>query len=60
MLTAIGAALRFDVPEDTQSVELQQLLERANPEDIVDDVMGVQRGEALFEPLVEVVRGAQR
>ncbi|MEY9952038.1 mannitol-1-phosphate 5-dehydrogenase [Leifsonia sp. EB34] len=60
LLTAIGAALHFDVPEDTQSVELQQLLQRANPEDIVDEVMGVQRGEALFEPLVEVVRGARR
>ena len=59
LLAAIGAALRFDVPEDTQSVELQQLLQRADAEDIVDDVMGVQRGEALFEPLVEVVRGAQ-
>lgn len=60
LLAAIGAALRFDVPEDTQSAELQQLLQRANPEDIVDEVMGVERGEALFEPLVEVVRDATR
>ena len=28
-------------------------------EDIVDEVMGVQRGDELFEPLVEVVRAAQ-
>jgi mannitol-1-phosphate 5-dehydrogenase len=60
LLAAIGAALRFDVPEDTQSLELQQLLRRADPEDIVDDVMGVQRGEPLFEPLVRVVRAAER
>lgn len=60
LLAAVGAALRFDVPEDTQSVELQQLLRRASAEDIVDEVMGVQRGEALFSPLVEVVRGAER
>lgn len=60
LLAAVGAALRFDVPEDSQSFELQQLLQRATAEDIVDDVMGVQQGEELFEPLVEVVRAAQR
>ncbi len=60
LLAAVGAALRFDVPEDSQSFELQQLLQRATAAEIVDDVMGVQQGEELFEPLVEVVRAAQR
>lgn len=59
LLAAVGAALRFDVPEDSQSFELQQLLQRAAAEDIVDEVMGVQRGDELFPPLVEVVRAAQ-
>ncbi len=60
LLAAVGAALRFDVPEDTQSVELQQLLREAAPQDIVTEVMGVEPAEPLFAPLVEVVRGAQR
>jgi mannitol-1-phosphate 5-dehydrogenase len=60
LLAAVGAALRFDVPDDSQSVELQQLLRRAPAEDIVAEVMGVERGETLFEPLVEVVRAAER
>jgi mannitol-1-phosphate 5-dehydrogenase len=59
LLAAVGAALRFDVPEDSQSFELQQLLQRADAADIVDEVMGIQRGDELFEPLVEVVRAAQ-
>jgi mannitol-1-phosphate 5-dehydrogenase len=59
LLAAVGAALRFDVPEDTQSVELQRLLDEAEPELIVAEVMGVERGEILHDPLVEVVRAAQ-
>ena len=38
LLAAVGAALRFDVPEDTQSVELRHLLEEATPEDIVTEI----------------------
>lgn len=59
LLAAIGAALRFDVPEDTQSVELQHLLREASAEDIVTEVTGVTPGEALYAPLVEIVREAQ-
>lgn len=40
LLAAVGAALRFDVPEDTQSVELRRLLEEATPEDIVTEITG--------------------
>lgn len=59
LLAAIGAALRFDVPEDTQSVELQQLLREAGAEDIVREIAGVTDGEPLFTPLVATVRAVQ-
>ncbi len=59
LLAAIGAALRFDVPDDSQSVELQRILGDAEPEAIVAEVMGVAEGEPLFAPLVETVRAAQ-
>jgi mannitol-1-phosphate 5-dehydrogenase len=59
LLKAVGAALRFDVPEDTQSVELQRILQEGRPEAIVAEVMGVEPGRALHEPLVAVVREAQ-
>lgn len=60
LLAAIGAALRFDVPEDSQSVELQRLLDGAEASAIVEEVMGVESGSPLYEPLVEVVAAAQR
>ncbi|MGJ4845674.1 mannitol-1-phosphate 5-dehydrogenase [Leifsonia sp. Le1] len=59
LLTAVGAALRFDVPEDTQSVELQQLLREATAEDIVREITGITDDERLFAPLVATVRGVQ-
>jgi mannitol-1-phosphate 5-dehydrogenase len=59
LLNAVGAALRFDVPEDQQSVELQKLLREATAEDIVAEVAGVTPGEPLYAPLVETVRAAQ-
>jgi mannitol-1-phosphate 5-dehydrogenase len=59
LLTAVGAALRFDVPDDTQSVELQQLLREATAEEIVTEITGVAEGEPLFAPLVATVLAAQ-
>ena len=59
ILFAVSAALRFDAADDTQAIELQQLLDEASAEAIVTEVMGVEPGEALFEELVEVVRGVQ-
>lgn len=59
LIGAVGSALRFDVPEDSQSAELQQLLREATAESIVAEVMGVEPGETLYEPLVAVVRAAQ-
>jgi mannitol-1-phosphate 5-dehydrogenase len=59
LLAAVGAALRFDVRDDTQSVELQVLLREAAPEELVTEVMGVEPDEPLFAPLVSTVRAAQ-
>ncbi|GAB3582863.1 mannitol-1-phosphate 5-dehydrogenase [Leifsonia lichenia] len=59
LLAAVGAALRFDVPDDTQSVELQQLLREAAAEDIVREITGVAEDEPLFAPLVATVRAVQ-
>ncbi len=60
LLTAIAAALRFDVPEDSQSVELQRLLDEADASAIVEEVMGVAPGEPLHDPLTAVVTKAQQ
>lgn len=60
LISAVGAALRFDVPEDTQSLELQRLLDEADASAIVEEVMGVAAGEPLHEPLTRVVAEAQR
>jgi mannitol-1-phosphate 5-dehydrogenase len=60
LLAAVGAALRFDVPEDTQSLELQRLLDEAEAAAIVEEVMGVRPDEPLHDPLVAVVSGVQQ
>ncbi|MGH1549994.1 mannitol-1-phosphate 5-dehydrogenase [Leifsonia poae] len=60
LVAAIGAALRFDVPEDTQSVELQRLLDEADAAAIVEEVMGVAPGDLLHAPLTAVVVAAQQ
>jgi len=59
LLAAIGTALRFDVPSDRQSVELQRLLREADAEDIVAEITAVTPSEPLYDPLVETVRAAQ-
>ncbi|PTL73056.1 mannitol-1-phosphate 5-dehydrogenase [Rathayibacter caricis DSM 15933] len=56
LLTAVGAALRFDVPEDPQSVELREKLASLSPEEFVADVTGLAPEHPLFPQLVEVVR----
>ncbi|WP_285114689.1 mannitol-1-phosphate 5-dehydrogenase [Leifsonia sp. fls2-241-R2A-40a] len=60
LIEAVGAALRFDVPEDSQSVELQRLLDEADAAAIVEEVMGVGPAEPLHTPLVSAVAAAQQ
>ncbi|PPF10438.1 MULTISPECIES: mannitol-1-phosphate 5-dehydrogenase [unclassified Rathayibacter] len=57
LLTAIGAALRFDVPEDPQSVELHEKLAALTPEEFVAEVTGLTAEHPLFDRVVAVVRG---
>lgn len=56
---AMGAALRFDVPEDAEAVELQQLLSSATTEDIVEQVTGLTPEDALYERVASLVRDRQ-
>ncbi|PPI18253.1 mannitol-1-phosphate 5-dehydrogenase [Rathayibacter sp. AY1B1] len=57
LLAAIGAALRFDVPEDPQSVELREKLAALSPEEFVAEVTGLAPEHPLFDRVVAVVRG---
>ena len=58
LLEAIAAALRFDVADDEQSVELQRMLATDSAETIVADVCGLEVTHPLYADLLEVVRGA--
>lgn len=59
LLKAIGAALRFDVPADTESVELKALLAAAMPEAFTAQVTGLEPEHPLFAHVAAVVRDAQ-
>lgn len=52
LLRTIGAALRFDVPEDAESVELQRILREEQPEAAVGTVTGVAPSHPLFSDLL--------
>ncbi|WP_150460947.1 mannitol-1-phosphate 5-dehydrogenase [Nesterenkonia ebinurensis] len=60
LLTAIGAALHFDLPEDEQSVELQAKLSAIRsgdltPEDFTTEVTGLTPEHPLFAQVAGVV-----
>lgn len=55
LLDAIGTALRFDVADDEQSVEMQQLLGELDSPAFVERVTGLEPGHPLFGELVTVV-----
>jgi mannitol-1-phosphate 5-dehydrogenase len=56
LLNAMGAALRFDVPADAESVELQALLRSGAPAtEIAEQISGLEPQHPLFPFLVEVV-----
>ncbi|MDH6238009.1 mannitol-1-phosphate 5-dehydrogenase [Cryobacterium sp. CG_9.6] len=59
LLAAIGAALRFAVPADEQSVELQRLLRAESAEHVVQQVCGLASGHPLYAHVVHEVRAAQ-
>lgn len=54
LLEGISAALRFDVPDDLESQELQQKLSDLAAADFVESVCGINPGELLFDELVNL------
>lgn len=56
LLRGIAAALRFDVPEDPESVELQRILRDEEPEGAVAAVTGLEATHPLFADLVPLFR----
>lgn len=59
LLTAIGAALRFDDPSDEQSAELQRRLREEDAEALTASVTGLEPGHPLFAPVAAVVAARQ-
>ena len=59
LLAAVGAALRFDVPADPESVELRELLRTHDAPGFVHEVTGVAAGHPLEPGLVAVVAEAK-
>ncbi|KGJ82390.1 mannitol-1-phosphate 5-dehydrogenase [Cryobacterium roopkundense] len=59
LLGAIGAALRFSVVADEQSVELQRMLRAESAEHLVEQVCGLDQAHPLFAAVVLEVRRAQ-
>jgi mannitol-1-phosphate 5-dehydrogenase len=60
LVRTMGVALRFDVPEDPQSVELQQLLGSVTAEEFVTQVTGLEVSHPLYSDVVEVVSAHQK
>ncbi|MCS0500279.1 mannitol-1-phosphate 5-dehydrogenase [Protaetiibacter mangrovi] len=57
LLTAVGAALRFDPADDPEAVELQAALASgADASALAAQLCGIEPGHPLHEPLVEVFR----
>jgi len=56
LLNAVGAALRFDVEEDAESVELQAMLASgSSPVALAEVITGLEPGHPLFPHVVEVI-----
>ena len=54
LLRGVAAALRFDVPEDAESVELQRILQDEEPDGAVTVVTGIEPAHPLFADLLAV------
>ena len=60
LLGAIGAALRFDLPEDAQSVELKELLATSSAEEATSHLTGLDASHPLYAHVVRVVERVQK
>ena len=57
LLTAVGAALRFDPQDDPEAVELQaKLVPGADPGALATEICGIEPAHPLHPPLTEVFR----
>jgi mannitol-1-phosphate 5-dehydrogenase len=57
LLNAVGAALRFDVPGDEESLQLQELLSSGLPaNELAVAITGVEPEHPLSPHLVEVIQ----
>ena len=52
LLGGIGAALRFDVPEDAESAELQRILRDQEPDGAAAVITGIEPAHPLFADLL--------
>lgn len=59
LLAAMGAALRFDVTDDQEAVDLQRLLAGRPAEEVVGTVTGLEPDHPLYSGVLEQVRSAQ-
>jgi len=60
LLGAVEQAYRFqNVEGDEESFELAKILKEHTPEEVVTKVNGIEKGHALFEPLVAIVKKVQ-
>jgi len=55
LLATVEAALSFDVPEDPESVELQQLLRTLPAAEATERITGLRPGEPLYADVLAVV-----
>jgi mannitol-1-phosphate 5-dehydrogenase len=58
LLATIEAALAFDVPDDPDSAELQQLLKTLPPAEAAERITGLKPGDPLYGDVLAVVESA--
>lgn len=58
LLRSIADALRFDVPDDAESVELQRILREEEPDGAVTVITGIEPNHPLFADLLPLFRAA--
>jgi mannitol-1-phosphate 5-dehydrogenase len=55
LLATVDAALAFDVPDDPESVELQQLLRALTAEAAAERICGLKPSDRLYDDVVAVM-----
>ena len=55
LLATVDAALRFDVPEDPESVELQRLLRTLTAAEATERITGLKPADPLYADVLEVM-----